>query len=342
MPVIQQRKESIDANCNNVSIKSRWQAYDKALDIINPIHLPGSDFTDLLDGRVIAGVSILPKSPLLTAQGCSKLVSFLVQLPQPSIVFLADTLNKHNVKAMAKLKKGNKMPSDEKALATALKEGDVYHKMMSEAISQMEKARPDKQDWVKLLRYAQVEEENDGNMKIQEEIAHRHYQTNNIFKERIDKMALEFLTYRRPQSKNHETRLPYVVNYLVSELPLMVTGLKYQGERYQTVVYPTAASKASYGPCMANSMFYLVRDIHTNPEFAALREELVSVAGQQAVQGVTLLPIADEQNDEPVLINGRQCLPTLIDIDSSCKTTQPQKDAPKFFPIKNCDELKCQ
>jgi len=327
MPVLQQ---SADDNCSDAIIKSQWQAYNKALDIINPIHLPGSNCHDLLRGRVIAGVSILPKSPLLTSQGCLKLVSFLVQLPQPSLIFLADTLNRHNVKAFARMKNIRKMPSDEKALAIALKEGDLYYKMLSDAIQQNEKCCQDRKGWVKLLRYDQVEEENEGSMRRQEKISHRHYLDNHVFKETIDQMAMEFLAHRRPQSKNPETRLPNVINYLLSELPLMLTGFQYQGRRYQTVAYPIAASKATFGPGLANSMFYLVRDIHTNQEFASLRDELVSEAGQEAVHGITLLPIEEEDDhgDGVVRVNGRHCLPyfTLDNDDDTMQVDGHQRD----------------
>jgi len=286
MPKQQSRRKSHDVNCD---IKSQWHSNkEEALSIINPIHLLGSKPSDFVQERVMVGVSILPKSPLLTSQGCWMLVSFLIKLPQPSLIFLVDSLNRHNVKAFPKKRR---IPTDKEALEKAIKAGDPYHRLLSDAIKLLEKDRPEKKGWISLLRYEQVMEENQGNMKTLENIAFKHYLTNNIFKERIDKVALEFLKNRRPQSKNHQMRLVHIVNYLVSELPTAITGFKYQGVSYRALGYPIDASKDTHEYSMTNSIFCLVRDIHVNPEFKSLLDELVAVAGQEGVTGVTLLPI---------------------------------------------------
>ena len=102
---------------------------------------------------------------------------------------------------MCKLKKGNKMLSDEVALATALEVGDVYHKYISEAIYHLESLEPDKTGKITLLRWTDIEDEV---MKKQQMIFRQFYDhTSSHLKARIDKIAFEFLAYRRPQSKNH-------------------------------------------------------------------------------------------------------------------------------------------
>ncbi len=88
--------------------------------------------------------------------------------------------------------------------------------------------------------------------------------TYNIFP---DKIALDFFSFRRPQSKNHGTRIPHMVNHIVGELPSILTGLIYNGIHYKTLLYPTAASKAKSGSCMANDVFYLAREIQTGSNF---------------------------------------------------------------------------
>ena len=70
--------------------------------ILKPIFLPGVNRNNLLSTNVFVGVSILPKSPLLTDSGSFQLVSFLGSLPKQSLIILVDELNRHNIKAMAK------------------------------------------------------------------------------------------------------------------------------------------------------------------------------------------------------------------------------------------------
>merc|ERR1712200_33824 len=110
-------------------------------------------------------------------------------------------------------------------------------------------------------------------MKKQQKILNSYYQTNEYFKQKIDKIALEFLSFRRPQSKNHETRIPHMVNYIVEELPIMLTGVECNGIHYKTLLYPTAASKATSGSCMANDVFYLSREIRTCLDFDETKKE---------------------------------------------------------------------
>ena len=69
------------------------------------------------------GVSILPKSPLLSKSGSAKLVSFLASLPHPSLIFLTDTLNRHNIKAFHK----KKTLSDDEAITIAVKDAQVIY-----------------------------------------------------------------------------------------------------------------------------------------------------------------------------------------------------------------------
>ena len=116
-----------------------------------------------------------------------------------------------------------------------------------------------------------------------------------------DKIALDFLNYRRPQSKNHEKRLPHMVNYILGELPFLATGVEHNGIHYKTLLYPTAASKAKSGTCMANDVFYLAREIQTGLEYAAMKKELLEIDQILGSEGVTLLPIDEvEEQVKPI------------------------------------------
>ena len=108
----------------NIVTKTSQSSVEEIFNIIKPIYLPGVNPDTLFTTNVYIGVSIIKNTPLLTDPGNFQLVSFLGSLPKPCIIVLGDYLNRHNMKAMAKLKKGNKMPSDEKAIEMAMKEAD--------------------------------------------------------------------------------------------------------------------------------------------------------------------------------------------------------------------------
>ena len=142
-----------------VLTKATQSNFEEIFNIIKPVFLPGVNPDNLFTTNVFVGVSILPKSPLLTDSGSFQLVSFLGSLPKQSLIVLVDELNRHNVKAMSKLKKGNKMPSDEKAIETALKAGDEYHQSFTRSLNRLEMVNPQMAAKITILRWRDVENE---------------------------------------------------------------------------------------------------------------------------------------------------------------------------------------
>ena len=61
-------------------------------------------------------------------------------------------------------------------------------------------------------------------------------------------------------------------------------------------LYPTGASKANSGNCMANAIFYLAHEIQTSADFADIKKEILEIDNTEASKGVTLLPINEEKN----------------------------------------------
>ena len=266
---------------------------------LNPVFLSGSCSTDLLGPGVAVGVSMLPNSPLLSESGSRQLVTFLASLPHSSLIFLVDGLNSHNIKAM--WKNANKPPCDKKALAIALDLGDKYNYFIEDAISHMEADVPDKKNWIKLVRWEDVEGKE---MKEQQQITHQHYQVNSHLRKRVDDIAKEFLTYRRPQSKNSEPRLAHMVSYILGELPGILTGLEHGGCKYTTLAYPTARDKVGF-----NSVWDLTRDIHTKAEYSEFLKEIVAAAkGRKAKSGLALLPIDEYSENEMKMKIGEKAL----------------------------------
>ena len=162
----------------------------------------------------MVGVSVLPNHPLLSTNGSRTLVSFLASLPHPSEIFVCDSLNKHNVKAM--VKNANRPPSDEVALKTALEAARPFHKFIGNAIQDLDTSQPDKAGWVTLLTWDAVTDNEE--TREQQIIVRNHYNdVSSSLRSRIDQIAVDFLKLRRPQSKNHAARLPHMVNHLLSE-----------------------------------------------------------------------------------------------------------------------------
>ena len=94
-----------------------------------------------------------------------------------------------------------------------------------------------------------------------------------------------------------------MVNYILGELPFLTTGVEHNGTHYKTLLYPTAASKAKSGTCMANDVFYLAREIQIGLDYATMKKELLEINPILGSEGVTLLPI-DEVDEKDKIFEG--------------------------------------
>ena len=163
-----------------------YQEDSKALtspcfEIIDPIFLDGSSRETLLSNATMVGISVLPDSPLLSTSGSWKLISFLASLPNPSVIFIGDYLNRHNVKAFRNLEKQQEM-SDEEAIKTAMKSGEMFFKYLNDAVEQLETDQKDKVGKITVLGWADIEGHE---MKQHQDIVYKHYKSNKLLKEKI-------------------------------------------------------------------------------------------------------------------------------------------------------------
>ena len=78
-----------------------------------------------------------------------------------------------------------------------------------------------------------------------------------------------------------------MATYLLEELPVFLTGMLYQGTKYQTLVYPTTAAHSSYG------LASLIYEVQTWPQFFGLRQEIHKTSSTVATKGIVVLPLAD-------------------------------------------------
>ena len=85
----------------------------------------------------------------------------------------------------------------------------------------------------------------------------------------------------------------------------MLTGVKYKGIHYKTLLYPTAASKAESGSCMANDVFYLAHEIQISSDFVTMKRKVIEIGQIEASEGVTLLPIGDIDKEDVEILEDK-------------------------------------
>ncbi|KAI0558106.1 Cyclodipeptide synthase [Gracilaria domingensis] len=235
---------------------------------------------------VFVPVSVLAHSPLKQPHGSRQLISFLQSLPYPSVVVVLDSINQHNIMALKGVPAKSHM-TPEKALRMALERGDLYMDAISKAMKESDTANTRK---IALIRWEAV---NDKIKKMQEAIVHKHYLRDEVFRKRADEVALDFINQRTPNSRYTSQRKTHAVKYVLDELPMCITGISYQGQRYQTLLYATstismAKLKANKGPTLWN----LAYDVFTDSLFADLKHELVEAdEGIEAQRGGPVLAI---------------------------------------------------
>ena len=173
-----------------VLTKSTQSNFEEIFNIMNPVFLPGVNPDNLFTTNVYVGVSIIKNTPLLTDSGNFQLVSFLGSLPKPCIIVLADYLNRHNMKAMARTTRGKiSIPSDEKAIETAMKEAEEYYRIFKRSLNRLEITEPEKARKITLLGWRDVETES---MKKQQAIMYNYYQNMEQFKHQIGNETLSY------------------------------------------------------------------------------------------------------------------------------------------------------
>ena len=81
-----------------------------------------------------------------------------------------------------------------------------------------------------------------------------------------------------------------MATYILEELPLLLSGFKHNGIKYQTMVYPTAGVHKSYG------LASVVYDIQTMREFASLKKEILEATCTEATTGIVVLPLQTQDD----------------------------------------------
>lgn len=227
----------------------------------------------LLRPGVFVAISALAQSPFLHAHGSRELVSFLASLPYPSAILVGDSLQQHSI--MAVKGRDKRKLSIEEARRIAVERGDLYVEAIDNAIKENKNVTGTNN--IALVRWDGIYDEN---KRSQEAILQRHYLRNSIFRERVDMVAMEFLNQRTPNSRYMSQRKAHSVNYILCEMAIFITGIRFKGKRYNTLAYATTPmtwtkTKAN----LASTIWTLFYDILTKPMFQNLREEVVEAGG---------------------------------------------------------------
>lgn len=238
----------------------------------------------LVKRGVFVCISVLPHSPFSQEHGATQLVSFLASLVHPSLILVGDLIQQHMI--MSLRRRDQRKLSIEEARHIAVERGNLY-------VEAIHNAMKENKDVIGTKNIAVVRWEDmfDENKERQESILQHHYLSNRIFQERVDMVAMDFLNSRTPKSRSMSQRKKHSVNYLLSEIGLFISGFRYKGERYNTLVYATssktwAQTKANLG----STLWKLLYDILTEPKFRKLKQELVEAdEGIEADHGWPIL-----------------------------------------------------
>jgi hypothetical protein len=119
-----------------------------------------------------------------------------------------------------------------------------------------------------------------------------------------DEIALQFWQHRKPNSKAHPTRIMHLSNYIIDELPFILTGVELKGIHYKTFIYPTDVAKAK--SFIADKVYSFAHKLQTDLEYAKVKKEIIDIGQIESTEGVTLLPIEDidvdeDEEEEPTL-----------------------------------------
>ena len=78
----------------------------------------------------------------------------------------------------------------------------------------------------------------------------------------------------------------FQVDYLVAELPALLSGIERGGLQYTGFVYPTSLPALCKRGAFGNAMADLLFDIHTQAEFSELRRAIIGVSeGREVIPG---------------------------------------------------------
>lgn len=203
-------------------------------------------------GDAFLGVSVSKASPFLTdPTKVDKVVKFFSKCDHETVIFIVDEIAKHNLRAFE-----NYSPT--KSLIKALELGDALVSLFSDSVKKYGNDKIKICRWKDAFIFNMVD-------------ALKAYPTLHT---RVTAVAENFLSKRGQGliSSSYQKKIGHVVDYIYSELPPMICGIKYNGKWYRTMYY--AGTKEHLDKFVGNksSLLTLMTDIITDNEFQDVKK----------------------------------------------------------------------
>jgi len=164
------------------------------------------------------------------------------------VILIADDVAKFNYRVFSSY-------SENKSLKRARREGDEYHKLFKEVLSEM-----GQKNKVVLLHWKEIFSDKLNSLT---KTLKNEFDKNADFQEEILKFVKHY-SKRRKRDLSDE-KLKYLANYMLFELPTILNGIEYEGTKYNLLFYPTFKESA---------MGKFVSEIRNSRIFPKLREKL--------------------------------------------------------------------
>lgn len=212
--------------------------------------------------KAFMAISINPRSPFLTDQKrVDMAVKLLADRAEESVILLADDIARFNIQAFQ-----HKKPEIARTKAKEL--GDKFAEIFTKSITEFGRGRVSLCRWTDL----NLPENIDQSLLIHEELVSR---VNSIAKKYVD---------CRGQGKidsSYEERIKLGARYILSEIPVLICGIRYQATWYRLLYYCGSLDHLSQFAEAKDSLHNLVLDILTKPEFSKIREEISDLVGSR-------------------------------------------------------------
>lgn len=140
-----------------------------------------------------------------------------------------------------------------KAIKTATREGEKIKKLCEEIIAEIdEKKRPD----IKILKWQDIETSEHDKMVA---VIRRAFEQNSNFRNLVIKIVKENIKTDKLTGSDYEK----LATYPVEELPMLISGIEYEGSRYDLLPYPSVSK-----------IDYLAIDLQEGKNFPDITKEL--------------------------------------------------------------------
>ena len=211
--------------------------------------------------RAFMAISVNERSPFLKDDDdkVDMVVKLLAERNVESVIMIADDIARFNMQAFDHFKL-------DKAKEKAKNLGDKFVKKFSGSIQRFGQGK------INLCRWSQL--------NLPEDID-EYLQAFPILKSRVALIAEKFLDHRGQGrvKTSYGERINLVTKYILSEIPVLICGIRFQDKWYRLLYYCGTLDHLSKFAEDKGSLHNLTLDILSKPEFSTIKEEISKLVG---------------------------------------------------------------